>query len=175
MEATELIEKLLDMNEGAIEMALDGLPDEQFNEAPTTETNHIGWILWHKTRVEDAVIAHVSGGSQVWTDGGWGEKFGVDPAPNNIGLGHSLETVHAIKPSKAGLSEYAKAVREKTKAALKTISPEELDKEIPDFIPNQTIRAGVLLGRALLIDNVMHSGQVMYLRGYYTGFGWLPF
>ncbi|MFC1491255.1 DinB family protein [Nitrospinota bacterium] len=175
MEATELIAKLLEMNGGVIDMALDGLLDEQFNEGATTETNPVGWLLWHKTRVEDAVIAHVTGGSQVWSEGGWAEKCGADPAPENIGLGHSLETVHSLKFTEAVLKEYADAVREKTNAALKSLSPEDLEKEIPDFFPDQTIRTGEMLGRALMIDNFHHSGQVCYLRGYYTGFGWLPF
>ncbi len=174
MEATELIAKLLELNGGVIEMALDGLPDEKFNEGPTDDTNPVGWSLWHKTRVEDAVIAHVRGDAQVWP-GGWAEKFGADPSPQNIGLGHKPETVRSLKFTLADLRNYADAVREKTKAALASLSPEDLDKEIPDFFPDQRILAGEMLGRALMIDNFHHSGHVCYLRGYYTGFGWLPF
>ncbi len=174
MEATELIAKLLELNGGIVEMALDGLPDEKFNEGPTDETNPVGWLLWHKTRVEDAVIAHVTGAQQVWP-GGWAEKFGAHPSPQNIGLGHNLETVHSLKLTKGNLKKYADAVREKTSVALESLSPEDLEKEVPDFLPGQTIRVGEMLGRGLMIDNFQHSGQVCYLRGYYTGFGWLPF
>ncbi|MEE9255721.1 MAG: DinB family protein [bacterium] len=103
MEATELIAKLLELNGGIVEMALDGLPDEKFNEGPTDETNPVGWLLWHKTRVEDAVIAHVTGATQEWVGGGWAEKLGADPSPQNIGMGHDLETVHSLKFTKADL------------------------------------------------------------------------
>ncbi len=80
-----------------------------------------------------------------------------------------------MKFTRENLTGYAKAVRGKTSAALQSLSPSDLDKEIPDLIPGQTIRVGELIGRAIMIDNFHHSGQVCYLRGYYTGHGWLPF
>ncbi len=175
MEATELIAKLLEMNSGMMEMALDGLPDEKLNEPPKNESNPVGWLLWHRARVEDATIAKVTEGSQTWADGGWGEKFGIDAAPDDIGFGHSLDKVRSMQFSKENLVGYTKAVREKTGAVLQSLSPSDLDKEIPDFLPDQTIRVGELIGRAILLDNFQHSGQVCYLRGYYTGYGWLPF
>ena len=122
------------------------------------------------------MIARVTGGSQVWMEGGWGEKLGADPSPQNIGMGHKPDTVRSLKFTKGDLKSYADAVREKTNAALESLSPEDLEKEIPDFFfPDQTIRVGEMHGRTLMIDNFHHSGHVCYLRGYYTGFGWLPF
>ena len=175
MKATELIENLLEMNNGVVDMALDGLSDEQLNESPSADTNHAGWLLWHKVRVEDAVIAHIAGGTQEWVDGGWSGKLGLDAAPDNIGFGQPPESARAMKFTKEGLTGYAKAVREKTKGALKTLSPEDMGREIPDLIPNQTITVGAMIGRAILLDNFQHSGQIAYLRGFYTGYGWLPF
>ncbi len=175
MEATELIAKLLEMNSGMMEMALDGLPDNKLNEPPGEDCNPVGWLLWHKARVEDAVIAHTTGGSQIWVDDGWGEKFETDPAPDNMGFGQKPDKVKSMKFTRDNLVGYARAVREKTKEALESLSPSDLDKETPDFLPDQTIRVGELLGRAILLDNFQHSGQVSYLRGYYTGYGWLPF
>jgi hypothetical protein len=175
MEATELIEKLLEMNGGVVEMALDGLPDGKLNEAPNTDCNPIGWLLWHRARVEDAAIARVTGVSQIWVDSGWAGKFGMEASPDNMGFGNPPEDVRSMNFTRENLVGYAKAVREKTKTALQSLSPEDLDKEIPDLVPGQTIRAGELLGRAILLDNFQHSGQVAYLRGYYTGHGWLPF
>lgn len=175
MKATELIENLLEMNNGLIDMALDGLSDEQLNKSPTADTNPVGWLLWHRSRVEDATIARVTGGAQEWVDGGWGGKLGIDAAPDNIGFGQPPESALAMKFTKEGLAGYAKAVREKTKGALKTLSPEDMNKEVPDFLPDQTITVGAILGRAILLDNFQHSGQIAYLRGYHTGYGWLPF
>ncbi len=175
MEATELIEKMLKMNSGMMEMMLDGLPDEKLNEPLGEGCNPIGWLLWHKARVEDTAIACVSGGSQIWGDEGWGEKFKTNPAPDNMGFGQKPDEVKSMKFTRENLVGYARAVREKTGAALKSLSPQDLDKEIPDMVPGQTIRAGELLGRAILLDNFQHSGQACYLRGYYTGYGWLPF
>ena len=175
MEATEFIEKLLEMNGGIVEMALEGLPDEKLNEPPAEDCNPIGWLLWHRARVEDAVIAHATGGGQTWVADSWGEKFGMESAPDDIGLGNPPEKVRSMKFTRENLTGYAKAVRDKTNGVLKTLSPAELDKEIPDLVPGQTIRVGELIGRAIMVDNFHHSGQVCYLRGYHTGYGWLPF
>lgn len=175
MEATELIAKLLEMNSGLMEMAMEGFPDDKMNETPDKDTNPAGWLLWHKTRVEDAIIAQVTGSFQIWMDDGWGEKFETAPAPDNMGFGQKPDEVKSMRFSRENLTGYAKAVRERTIAALDSLSPADLDREIPDFLPDTKIRIGELIGRGILLDNFQHSGQVCYLRGYYTGFGWLPY
>ena len=175
MEATELISKVLEMNNGLMKTALDGLPEENLNEPPKEGSNPAGWLLWHRARVEDAVIAHVTNESQIWMNGGWGEKFGFEAAPNDIGFGHPIDKVKSMQFNKDNLVSYAVAVREKTNKVLSSLSPADLDKEVPDFVPDQTISIGELIGRAIMLDNFHHSGQVCYLRGYYTGYGWLPF
>ena len=64
------------------------------------------------------------------------------------------------------------AVREKTLAGLKTLSPADLDRELP-APGGGTRKAGDFLGM-IMIDHFHHSGQVCYLRGYLTGKGWFP-
>ena len=174
MEATEVILKTLNMNARFLDIALSGLTDEQLNESPDPESNPAGWLWWHKYRVEDNSIAHGPGDPAVWTEGGWPEKFGLDIAPGDLGIGHTPEKARSLKFRKKDLAAYAETVREKTAAALGAMSPENLDREIPDIVPDQTIRVGEFLGRSLTIDNFHHSGQICYLRGHLTGFGWAP-
>ena len=175
MEATELIAAALNQNAFALNMALEGISEVDLNTPPKPDCNPPGWLLWHQVRVEDAVIARVTGGEQVWAEGDWGAKLDAAPDPANIGLGIGPEAANAMKFTKDTLTAYAGAVRERTLAALKKLTPADLDKEIPDFLPDTMIKIGDLLARAVLVDNFQHIGQICYLRGYHTGFGWLPF
>jgi uncharacterized damage-inducible protein DinB len=92
--------------------------------------------------------------------------------PQDIGAGHSLEQVMALQPTIAALQGYAAAVREKTLAVLKTLTPADLERELP-APTGGTRKVGDFLG-TLLIDHFHHSGQIAYLRGYLTGKGWFP-
>jgi hypothetical protein len=174
MEATEVIAKALETNAWFVDLALSGLTDEQLNECPSGDSNPAGWLWWHQCRVEDFSIAHATGGKDEWAEGGWTGRFGIDVEPGDIGVGHDLEKVRSLKFTKDILGAYAKAVREKTLSALGSLSPADLDKEIPDVIPEKTIRVGEFLARSLMLDHFHHSGQICYLRGHLTGFGWAP-
>ncbi|MFQ5912545.1 MAG: DinB family protein [Nitrospinota bacterium] len=172
MNPTEIIEHALTSNAGVTQMALEGLTDEDLTKRPNDQTNPIGWLLWHQTRVEDAVICGLTGDSQVWIEGKWNAKFGIDADPKNTGTGHSLEQVMALKPTLESLKGYAAAVRGKTSAYLKGLKPADLDAEVPTIL-GDTRRLGDYLG-GFTLDYLHHSGQVCYLRGYLTGFGWFP-
>ena len=87
----------------------------------------MGWTLWHATRVEDGIIANISGKPQVWIEGSWHQKFDMPADPSKSGIGDSLEQVAAFKPTAANLLGYAEAVREKTLACLNTLTPADLD------------------------------------------------
>ncbi|MEE9275356.1 MAG: DinB family protein [bacterium] len=172
MEAADVITKSLEMNSWTVRKALEDLSDADLLKRPNADSNPIGWLLWHLTRVEDGVIARITGAPQVWMEGKWHERFGMEADPQNSGLGHTLEQVTALKPGKEALLGYAAAVREKTTACLENITSAELDREIEDVIGG-AIRVGELLGR-LTVDHFHHGGQICYLRGYITGWGWFP-
>jgi hypothetical protein len=65
---------------------------------------------------------------------------------------------------------YLDAVREKSLAVLKSLSAEDLDREVP-APGGGTRKIGDFLG-TIMVDNFHHSGQIAYLRGYLTGKGW---
>lgn len=153
-----------------VKPALEGLSDADLTKRPTDQCNPIGWLLWHQTRVEDAILSNVSGKPQAWIEGKWHEKFGMPANPGDTGAGQSLEQVAAFKPSKATLLGYLDAVREKSLAILKSLSAADLDRELP-APGGGTRKVGDFLG-IIMIDNFHHSGQIAYLRGYLTGKGW---
>ena len=152
--------------------ALQGLSDADLVKRPSDQCNPIGWLLWHQTRVEDAILSHISGLPQAWVTGTWYEQFGMPAEPQDYGAGYSLEQVMALQPTIAPLQGYAAAVREKTLTVLPTLTPADLERELP-FPAGGTRKVGDFLG-ILLIDQFHHSGQIAYLRGYLTGKGWFP-
>ncbi|MFQ5693403.1 MAG: DinB family protein [Nitrospinota bacterium] len=172
MSIVRIMEAALNADAGLMKAALEGLTDEDLLKRPSEQTNPIGWLLWHHTRVEDAVISGLAGGSQVWVEGGWHAKFGLEADPRDAGTGHSLDRVKALKPAIDALKGYAAAVREKTLAYLKRLKPADLDADVPTVL-GDTRKLGDYLG-GFLVDYLHHSGQVFYVRGYISGFGWFP-
>jgi len=155
-----------------VKPALQGLSDADLLKSPSDQCNPIGWLLWHQTRVEDAILSNVGGRPQAWIEGQWHEKFGMPAEPGSVGAGDSLEQVAAFKPTIANLLGYVDAVREKSLAILKSLSPADLERDLP-APGGGTRKVGDFLG-IIMIDNFHHSGQIAYLRGYLTGKGWFP-
>ena len=91
------------------------------------------------------------------------------PPPSHRDRASKLD---AFKPALANLQSYAEAVREKSLAVLKGLSPADLEREVP-APGGGTRKVGDYLG-ILMIDHFHHSGQIAYLRGYLTGKGWFP-
>ena len=150
--------------------ALDGISDADLVKRPSDQCNPIGWLLWHQTRVEDAILSNIGGKPQAWVAGGWHAKFNLPADPGDVGVGQSLEQVMALRPTLETLKGYAAAVREKTLEILKSLTPTDLDRDLP-APGGGTRKVGEFLG-ILMIDHFHHSGQIAYLRGYITGKGW---
>lgn len=154
-----------------VKPALKGLSDDDLTTQPNEHCNSIAWILWHQTRVEDGIIANISGKPQVWIEDRWYEKFHMEADPRYIGMGDSLEQVAAFRTSKETLLGYADAVRAHTLDVLHHLSATDLNREAATRVGPRKV--GEYLG-ILMMDHFQHSGQIAYLRGYCTGKGWVP-
>ena len=159
-----------EMSDGLVKRALKDLMDEDLMKRPSDQDNPIGWLMWHKARVEDYAMAAVAGKEQVWISEKWHEKFDMDAEPKQIGFGDSLEQVMNLKFTKGDLIGYANAVRARTLPTLESLSAEDLEKETTD-IDGSAIKTAEYLGR-VASDYHQHCGQICYLRGFITGFGW---
>ena len=156
-----------------LEKALSSLTQDDLNQQPHPDCNSMGWLTWHLTRVQDDHIADLMGEDQLWVKDGWHAKFNRAPDPKDIGFGHSSEDVAAFKsPDVETLLEYHRAVLERSKRYISTLSTADLDQELnePWFQPLPTV--GVRLV-SIMSDNLQHAGQVAYLRGLLKGKGWL--
>ena len=156
-----------------LEKALDGLTRDDLNQQPHPDSNSMGWLTWHLTRGQDSQIARLIGEEQLWLKDGWHARFNRPADPKDTGHGHSSEEVAAFKsPEVKTLLEYHRAVLERSKRYISTLSAADLDKELnePWFKPLPTV--GVRLV-SIMSDGLQHAGQVAYLRGLFKGIGWL--
>jgi hypothetical protein len=152
--------------------SIEGLTDEQLYQQPSPDTNSIGWLAWHMSRWKDQFVSNALGEEQVWVTQDWPAKFGVEP--ERTGQGDSLEQVAAFHPPREVLLGYVEAAQTTTIERIARITPE-------GFLQNTSYAAGrdprpiwrSLVGTAS--DSGQHAGQIAYLRGLITGFGWRGF
>jgi hypothetical protein len=148
--------------------AVDGLSTAQLGEKPTLDTNSIGWLVWHLARVQDHHVAELLTTDQVWVDGVWPPRFGLDADPSNIGYGHSAADVAKVQPDgQEALLGYLDAVEAPTRALLAEVTADDLDR-IVDRRWDPPVSMGVRLV-SIADDSLQHVGQACYLRGL---FGW---
>ena len=69
--------------------AVQGLTSEQLSFRLDHQANSIAWLVWHLTRVQDDHIADAAQIEQVWTSGGWAERFALPFDAPATGYGHS--------------------------------------------------------------------------------------
>ena len=141
----------------------DGLADEVADYRPTPEANSIAWLLWHSARVQDLQLADVAGVEQVWTRGGWVDRFGLDLPRNDTGYGHGPQEVAKVRAPADLLAGYYHAVHRLTLEYVATVTVEELSR-IVDTRWDPPVTAGVRLV-SIIDDCAQHLGQAAYVRG----------
>ena len=129
-------------------------------------------MAWHLTRQHDAQISFLMGEDQLWITEKWHAKFNRPDDSGDVGFGQTPEQIAAFKsPDTKTLLDYHRAVLERTKRYILTLSKTDLDKELnePWFKPSPTV--GVRLV-SIMDDAVLHAGQAAYVRGLLQGKGW---
>jgi hypothetical protein len=142
---------------------LEGLSSEELAFRVDDGANPIVWLVWHLTRVQDDHVAHVAGTEQVWTSGGWADRFGLSLPVTEIGYGHRPDQVAAVVAGTANLLGYYDAVEAVTLEYVSGLSDEDLDR-IVDERWNPPVTLGVRLV-SVIGDDVAHAAQAAYVRG----------
>ena len=169
MEATEVILRSLEQSQEYMTGALDGLTPEEVAWSPGAECNSIGFILWHVIRVEDFFVNTMfQHENEIYEAEGWRDKMGT-PA-EGTGARYTVEQLQSWPvPKLADLLAYAKSVRSKTLAFIKSVTPEKLaETVIRPNRPPETVDQR--LGH-ITTEIAMHTGQIAYLRGIQRGLG----
>ena len=157
-----------------LERTLKGLTPEDLAWQPQPESNSIGWLTWHLTRIQDDHIASLMGEEQLWIKDGWHGKLNRPADSKDLGHGHMPEQIAALKSNVETLLGYHRAVSERSKNYIMTLTTEDLDRVLnePRFQPLPT--QGVRL-ISIMSDNLQHAGQCGYVRGQLQGPGWQKF
>jgi len=173
MPATETTLSALERNWEMVESAFEEVDEATMSSRPNDESNSMSWLLWHMTIVVDRYIhPRFQGTPTLWIADGWNEKFGMAPDPDDFGMGWSADKVSDWQPpSKEVLLGYFQAATSATRKYLQPLTAVDLDRQIP--FPNQPATRSVADALGILVwDNIVHGGQIAYLRGYYRGMGW---
>jgi len=164
----------LKRNWDMVSTAVGGVDDDTLNRMPNADSNPISWLVWHMTRVADRFIhARFQDADQLWTAGGWHEKFGMDADSEEFGMGWSTEQVAQwSRPSRESLMGYYDAVNAAALDYISGLDAEGLARQVPAPGPaGSTMPVSDALG-IMLWDNIVHGGQIAYIRGYFEGAGW---
>ncbi|MET0953958.1 MAG: DUF664 domain-containing protein [Aeromicrobium sp.] len=140
-----------------------GLDEDQLTWRPGPDANHIAWLVWHLTRVQDDHVADVAGLEQVWTAQGFYDRFGLPFEPGDTGYGHTGEQVAQVRAPAELLTAYLTAVHEQTTAYLAGVTADDLDRVV-DTRWDPPVTLGVRLV-SVADDDSQHLGQASYVRG----------
>lgn len=143
--------------------AVGNLNAEQLAYRPDPGANSIAWLVWHLTRVQDDHVADVAGTEQIWTSGGFYNRFGLPFAASDTGYGHGRGEVAAVKVDGRDLLGYHDAVHDHSRAYVAKLTDAELDR-IVDERWDPPVSLGVRLV-SVISDNLQHAGQAAYVRG----------
>jgi len=146
-----------------VESTLEGLDGGALAWRPGGTGNSIAWLIWHLGRVEDAQVADLAGGEQVWKAQDFVGRFGLPLNPRDTGYGHSTEQVDAVQAGPELLLEYYDAVHRRTVEFLQGVADRDLDRVV-DTRWDPPVTLGVRLV-STLADCLQHVGQAAYAKG----------
>ena len=166
MASADVFADAFDRIRGVVHSAVRGLTREQLGERVDGRSNSIAWLVWHLTRIQDDHIAAAADLDQVWTSGGWCERFDLPFDESETGYGHSPEQVNAVQASAELLTGYHDAVHEQTLHFVKRLAESDLTR-----IVDESFDPPVQLGTRLvsvISDDLQHAGQAALVRGLIT-------
>lgn len=162
--ATDLLTDAFSRVRETVHNVVEGLDQEALAHRPAGTGNSIAWLVWHLTRVQDDHVAHVAGHDQVWTAGGWAERFALPLPELDTGYGHASEEVQMLGTVPGELlTGYHDAVHDRTVQYVSGLADGDFGRII-DRSWDPPVTLGVRLV-SVVNDDLQHAGQAAYLRG----------
>jgi len=163
MLSTELLVDAFGRIRGVVHSSLKDASIEVLTFRADPEANTIAWLVWHLTRVQDDHIADLMGGDQVWTAGGWVDRFKLPFDPSATGYSQSAADVAAVRPDRELLEGYYDAVHTRTIDYLGTLTEPDFARIVDtSWDPPVTLAVRLV---SILSDDLQHAGQASFLRG----------
>ena len=146
-----------------VHRVLDGLDAETAGFRIDDEANSIAWLVWHLTRVQDDHIADAGRSEQVWTTGGWVDRFELPFDTSATGYGQDTDDVAAVRVPARLLAGYHVAVHHRTVEYLRTLTADDLDRVVDTrWDPPVTLAVRLV---SVISDDLQHVGQAAFVRG----------
>jgi uncharacterized damage-inducible protein DinB len=161
--ANELLVDGFDRVRETVQQVVDGLDEDGLAFQPDAGANSIAWLVWHLTRVQDDHVADVAGAAQIWTVGGWVERFRLPFDVDATGYGQGADEVAHVRATSEMLAGYQDAVHSSTADYLGTLEDADYTKVVDDrWDPPVTLAVRLM---SVLNDATQHAGQAAYVRG----------
>jgi uncharacterized damage-inducible protein DinB len=146
-----------------VHAVLAGLSEEDLGHRVTPDSNPIGWLVWHLTRVQDDHVAGAAGLDQVWTAQDFSARFALPLKDGDIGYGHTSEQVAQVQASADLLRGYYDATHEQTIEFVKGLKDDDLPRIVDeDWDPPVTLAVRLV---SVISDDLQHIGQAAFVRG----------
>lgn len=157
----------------SISLLLDNASAQLLSYRAGKDANHIAWLVWHLSRVQDDHFTHLAQAlwpeeklEQRWISAGWDTKFNLPYAQLATGYGQNSEQVAAFGNYNTDLlAGYHQDVHQLTEETLRKINVADL-ATIIDRRWNPPVNAGVRI-ISILNDITEHVGQAEYAAGLY--------
>jgi hypothetical protein len=143
---------------------VDGMSPEELLWRPDPDANPLAWLVWHLARVQDDHLAAIADLEQVWTRGGWVDRFALPYPTEALGYGQTSDEVGAFTVSDpVTLIGYHAAVHDFTVRILDREDERTLERVVDRrWDPPVTAAARLV---SVVGDITQHLGQAAYLRG----------
>jgi hypothetical protein len=161
--STELLSEAFGRISAVVHTALRGASIQVLTFRADPGANTMAWLIWHLTRVQDDHIAELLGQEQVWTAGGWVDRFGLPFDPEATGYGQSSGDVAAVRTGAELLAGYYDAVHARTMDYLPRLTEADFGRIVDtSWDPPVTLAVRLV---SILSDDLQHAGQASYVRG----------
>ncbi|MGC5167823.1 mycothiol transferase [Luteimicrobium sp. DT211] len=163
MRSTDILTDAFNRVGEGVARLLDGLDDDALVWRPDPRANTVAWLVWHIGRGIDAQVAEVAATDEVWTSGGWADRFALPFDDGATGYGQSADDVGRVRASAELLRGYVDATQAAALAYLATLTDDALDRVVDErWDPPVTL--GVRLV-SVVGDATQHLGQASYVKG----------
>lgn len=146
--------------------AVRGLTEAQLQQRLDPDANTIAWLAWHLSRVQDDHIADVAGTEQVWSSGGWWQRFDLPFEQDETGYAQRSREVAAVRVPAPLLLDYYDAVHAQTISFVQGLRDEDLGRVVDTrWDPPVTLAVRLV---SVISDDLQHAGQAAFIRGIVT-------
>jgi len=161
--STELLSEAFSRISAVVHSALRDADVQVLTFRADPRANTMAWLIWHLARVQDDHVSELLDEEQVWTSGGWVDRFDLPFDAEATGYGQSAGDVAAVRADAGLLAGYYDAVHARTIDYLQTLTEADFARIVDTrWDPPVTLAVRLV---SILSDDLQHAGQASYVRG----------